>query len=41
MIDNNSIKSTVASISILQKLDARFNQKLFKNFSKTSCHYKV
>ena len=34
MIDNHWLVSIKASVSVLQKLDARFNQKLFNKFFK-------
>ena len=35
MIDNNSFESIKASITILQELGAKFNQKFLNNFSRT------
>ena len=41
MINNNSFDSIKASVKILENLNARFNQNLSKNFSRTWCYDKA
>ena len=41
MINNNSFDSIKASVKILENLNARFNQNLSENFSRTWCYDKA